>query len=509
MDSHVPPQPPIDGIGTPVGVQLRIFKIVGIDVAKATLSLFLWFRTRWVDSRLAWDPSEFGGVTEIRILPGSYGGSEAAAPDNNMWTPDLRFYNAAEELDRSLETGAAWVYPNGSVFRSQPGLLQLSCRFTGLINFPYDQLSCPFDLGAWQWGDNVVNLTFYDDDEGGGVELRSEETVGVSYQQFAITSVDTSRRTYKYACCPEPYSMLFFRMHIERPAGYYFLAIEFPSVLLTIVSMAVFWLDATNCGERLGFGVTTLLAVEVTKIVTNELLPVCGEILWVTLLLLTNELVCVICVLESCLAVYVAYKGQGTVDEHLADTIDFWSRRLVPPIYFILLGVIYSISFDDGYMTPEQNMYYGLATGESSSTMLSLRIIIAPLVILSLVAAYLVARKAGLTKKVHLLAAKFETRLEESMDGTATNAICDAKSSLHRLAQQPAKLRRQITSGASMVVSAPQALIASPVRSSAGLAASREPAEASQTDAYTGVQHRLPPDVPAHEPRVRCGVPQA
>ena len=39
------------------------------------------------------------------------------------------------------------------------------------------------------------------------------------------------------------------------------IALVLPVFYTPFVSMAVFWLDATNCGERLGFGVTTLLAV--------------------------------------------------------------------------------------------------------------------------------------------------------------------------------------------------------------------------------------------------------
>jgi hypothetical protein len=47
--------------------------------------------------------------------------------------------------------------------------------------------------------------------------------------------------------------------------------------------------DATNCGERLGLGVTLVLAIEVTKIVIQELLPVCGEMLWIEVLLTVSE----------------------------------------------------------------------------------------------------------------------------------------------------------------------------------------------------------------------------
>jgi len=37
----------------------------------------------WKDSRLSWDPSEYGGVDILRISPYS------------LWKPDLRLYNAS------------------------------------------------------------------------------------------------------------------------------------------------------------------------------------------------------------------------------------------------------------------------------------------------------------------------------------------------------------------------------------------------------------------------------
>ena len=131
--------------------------------------------------------------------------------------------------------------------------------------------------------------------------------------------------------------------------GYYTLAIEFPSVMLTLVSMAVFWLDATNCGERLGFGVTTLLAVQVTKNWTSDLVPTCGEFLWIEIVLLVNELFCVVSLLVSCLAVRQAFKGQGTVDELSSNAVDMIARRVIPPVYVVALAVLYNIDMEDGY----------------------------------------------------------------------------------------------------------------------------------------------------------------
>ena len=337
-----------------------------------------------------------GGVWELRMEPGVHTGGAADSPDNNVWQPSLHMYNAATNPEESLESGTMWVYSDGSVFQSRPGFLDVSCRFTGLVNFPYDELSCPFDYGAWNYGDNVINMSFY---ENGGILVdAAQETAGTSYQEYVIVRGETKKYTFKYACCPEPFTNLVFRLFFKRPQSYYFLAIELPGFLLTAVSMVVFWLDATNCGERLGFGVTMLLAIEVMKIVVSELLPICGETLWIEILLFVNELWCAICILVSCTAIYQAYKGLGTTEEHRSDRVDYWARRFVPSTYAIAIGIVYSITLDDGYMGSLDPMFQGLGKVNASG-----KLAIVPCVLVVIVGTYVLAKRSNCAERMKFL----------------------------------------------------------------------------------------------------------
>ena len=53
-----------------------------------------------------------------------------------------------------------------------------------------------------------------------------------------------------------------------------------PSVTLALVSFAVFWIKPES-GERLGYGITLILAEMALDIVVADNLPVCDEWLWV------------------------------------------------------------------------------------------------------------------------------------------------------------------------------------------------------------------------------------
>ena len=69
--------------GTDVALMMRIFKVVGIDFAAAgTLQLFVWLGYRYIDERLAWDPEEWGGITQIYADPAE------------VWRPDIVPYNS-------------------------------------------------------------------------------------------------------------------------------------------------------------------------------------------------------------------------------------------------------------------------------------------------------------------------------------------------------------------------------------------------------------------------------
>ena len=66
-------------------------------------------------------------------------------------------------------------------------------------------------------------------------------------------------------------------------------------------------------GERLGFGITMVLVMEVAKQTLATLLPICGELLWVDLFVTSSEFVCLISLLETCVVLALSYY----TEEHL------------------------------------------------------------------------------------------------------------------------------------------------------------------------------------------------
>ena len=466
QDPMVPPSTGEHGVR--VSMQYRIFKVIKVDIGSGELSLKIWRRSVWYDPRLQWDPKEWGGISNLRAYPGSNKGV-----DDRLWRPPLVTTNTIAREPDTVETGGAWIKSDGRVWHSVPGTIDLSCRFTGLVNFPNDQLTCAMEVGSWTYSDRVVNLTYFTSDLPWGwpaapyakghtwtnvgtarptgtengpptelvngavasllrtklaqvqalpgepgltVKVSAEEwdvlgvtglkrnhfvkvddnyllsqdplpcaemgaqsrASGVSYQEYEVTDIECLTNTRTYPVDAEAHwTSLWLVIHIKRTSGVYcYLTIITPGVLITLLSFATLWLDVTKSGERISFGATMLLTILVLMTLVGQVVPRCGEMLWIHLVNWVNFLFCLFSTLQSFVISYICMveKGDDTGHEMAggesdsrdakrekfhqkrqqeewarAKTLDYWSRRVLPTSYFVVLTFIMTANIDDDY----------------------------------------------------------------------------------------------------------------------------------------------------------------
>ena len=227
--------------GTDVSLQLRFFKVESVTPAAGQMRTKLWWRTWWSDERLSWDPSQYGGVTELKFHASSYTDPETS----DIWLPDLTIYNSLDAFHVSLEPAWASVRHDGTVFWTRPGLVSLMCRFSGLVMFPYDKLSCPLDVGGWQLSGTHQGLTGGTPSGGPCVTLEAPEEVSQdSYQEYQIVHVDCKGEVLEYSTAPgEFWPIVRFRIYLSRSYSYYAYFALFPSIVLTLLSFSVFFMS--------------------------------------------------------------------------------------------------------------------------------------------------------------------------------------------------------------------------------------------------------------------------
>ena len=129
--------------------------------------------------------------------------------------------------------------------------------------------------------------------------------------------------------------MIFYTITLHRASQYYFHLLLWPYIALTSVSFLVFFMShevghtaplrylrlpsslgarlalpclcAFQVGERLGFGITLILAIEVSKTVFSGMVPVCGEALWLELFSALNLIYCIVALSETCIVLFLAF----------------------------------------------------------------------------------------------------------------------------------------------------------------------------------------------------------
>ena len=208
--------------GTDVHLQIRFFKVDSVDPASGKLRLKVWWRMSWSDLRLSWAPEQYGDVRELK-----FHANDITDPETTeIWLPDFTPYNSAEGLMHSFEPAVASVRSNGDVFWSRKGTLELMCRFSGLVMFPYDSLSCPMEVGGWQTSGNTQGLLpgvlGKTDNCAATPSASSEETSHSSYSEYLISRVDCKTHNFEYASYPgEIWPVIRYRVHFSRATAYY------------------------------------------------------------------------------------------------------------------------------------------------------------------------------------------------------------------------------------------------------------------------------------------------
>ena len=226
--------------GCDVHVNVRFFKVRAVRPSEGKMELKVWVRMSWHDARLAWNASEYGGITYTYFHGEHFSGAETS----EIWLPDMVVYNNNQGFGQTLEPAMARVDSAGHVYYARTGTLDVLCKFSGLVAFPYDTLKCSIELGGWTLSGLHQGVVL---DNGGASFSSQERTAGASYQEFVISRVSAWVDTYEYACCPgEPWPVAQYEVVMERASAFYMPLVILPGIVVTFLSFAVFFTDTSS-----------------------------------------------------------------------------------------------------------------------------------------------------------------------------------------------------------------------------------------------------------------------
>lgn len=193
--------------------------------------------------------------------------------------------------------------------------------------FPFDQLRCKLEFAAWALDGRFQDVVPRSVD--GGVSWHANPhakekavaglTAGSKFQNYGIDNVTIQRKVVFYDCCPNsPYPELIYEISFTRASSYYFLKLVIPVMFLSGMSFLSFWMPPAS-GERLGYGITVILAMLANDIVASDLMPICDERIYMDYLNLS-------CWLFGCLALLET----GLVMLLYHQTCETWCEAIVP-----------------------------------------------------------------------------------------------------------------------------------------------------------------------------------
>ncbi len=145
-----------------------------------------------------------------------------------------------------------------------PLILKTECS-VDIKWFPFDKQSCPFRFGLWTYDGLRVNFSLVRDQ----ADLSSYIPSG----EWNFDSMNGTRTELYYNCCPNvPYPVIDYSMVIIRRTRFYLLNLIWPGILIAVLAAVAFLLPP-ECGERIGLGITNLLAMTVFLLLISESIP--------------------------------------------------------------------------------------------------------------------------------------------------------------------------------------------------------------------------------------------
>ncbi|XP_060072689.1 neuronal acetylcholine receptor subunit alpha-7-like [Ylistrum balloti] len=232
-----------------ISMGMFLLSILDFNEVSGVISLNGGVNLNWIDFRLAWNPSEYGGLENI-LLNSSF-----------VWTPKIFLMTTADDMEPFyLKDFEIRVYHDGRCSVA-PGRRMMATCSVDMSQFPIDSHICELILLQWGAFEDETLLKY------------QSSRVFLSYYthngEWDLTkSYVTESQTMQGG--------LSFTIYITRRPMYWILSLIIPVLLLCFLNPFVFLLPASS-GERISYTVTMFLSLAVYMTLIGDNLPKVSE----------------------------------------------------------------------------------------------------------------------------------------------------------------------------------------------------------------------------------------
>ncbi|XP_033102283.1 neuronal acetylcholine receptor subunit beta-3-like [Anneissia japonica] len=229
-------------------------EVVNLDEKLQSITVNGWMTESWQDQLMVWNASDYGGIDIIKV------------PLNSIWIPDITLYNNVDKgFERTRTDLPLSITSKGVVFMTTPAIYTAFCKLN-VKYFPFDKQVCYFLFGSWTYFSHQVDMKI----------TRTEEEINYDYfienGVWDIEYLKFKNKKTVYAWDPHPYTNVYMTIGLRRRSKFYVRNILVPCILLSFLAVFVFILPP-ECGEKISFSITNLLAIVLFQQLISETLP--------------------------------------------------------------------------------------------------------------------------------------------------------------------------------------------------------------------------------------------
>ena len=143
---------------------------------------------------------------------------------------------SADERHEEKRKALLVISSDGSVLWVPQAIFRSSCAID-IMYFPFDVQTCHMKFGSWTYDGSKIDLDFV-------FNISSGFEMGeyVKSNEWEIVTSSAKKNVFRYACCDEPYVDLTFYLRIKRQPAFYNYILILPCILLSSLTLVLFWL---------------------------------------------------------------------------------------------------------------------------------------------------------------------------------------------------------------------------------------------------------------------------
>lgn len=308
----------------PVTVDIGLFVegISTIDPVNNTFTVEGFIDMIWCDPREGFDPEELGWSKKIFLE------NDAVGELQLIWWPDIAFPHEVGSTDS--ENLELIIFEDGTVEYAERFSVSLEGNFD-LSLFPFDSQTLQIKIESLAWSEEY--LVFHEADN---MIAFSDQFVLPEWHWNPDKDLSYRVEEIKEIRDDVPFSEFVVDLNVHRLPGFYILKVFMPMALIVALSWAVFWMDESSLGERLGISFTGLLTVVAYQFIVGDTLPRLSYITFMDALINYSFVLMALTVVVN-VFVHILRSEQHRT---FALRIDQISRILFPVIYCVGLVII-------------------------------------------------------------------------------------------------------------------------------------------------------------------------